>query len=67
MAKRVVELELYLHHETAMAILVSEDEDDDDADKVWLPKSQVEFEDSDAPDMVMVTIPQWLAEKTGLA
>lgn len=64
----LTDLMLHLHAETKLAILVS----DDGAEKsaVWLPKSQVEV--SPAPgtggskNVVLVTLPEWLAIERGL-
>lgn len=61
-----VELTLTLHYETEKAILVSED----DKKKVWLPLSQIEVErkmGSQGHDVVIVTMPLWLAEKSKFA
>lgn len=61
-----VELTLTLYHETEKAILVSED----DKTKVWLPLSQIELERKLGPkghDIVIVTMPLWLAEKSKFA
>jgi len=52
-----VELTLHLHHETEKAILVSDDGDEKHA--VWLPKSQVTWEDQNGG--ILVECPEWLA------
>lgn len=62
MRSNLVDLALHLDHETDAAILVS----DDGEKKVWLPKSQVEFEPDARGDGVTVTLPQWLAEEKRL-
>lgn len=59
----LIDLTLRLHQITARAILVSDSGDTDDA--VWLPKSQVEF-DEIKPGIVEVTLPEWLALERGL-
>lgn len=65
MKGKLVDLELHMHLETDKAILVSENGDADKA--IWLPKSQIEYEDGATPSgYCEVTLPQWLAEKHGL-
>lgn len=59
----LIDITMQLHAETAKAILVSDDGDKDKA--VWLPLSQVEIERK-AKGIVVVTLPQWLAEQRGL-
>jgi hypothetical protein len=59
----LVDLTLQLVQQTERAILVSEDGDPDKA--VWLPKSQVEFEEV-RPGIADVTLPEWLATERGL-
>ena len=67
----LIDLTLIVLHETPAAILVSETGSRKDA--VWLPKSQVEFAKVDeAANAItglgahVVTLPEWLAIKTGL-
>ena len=60
---KLVDLDLHLHAETDKAILVSENGDDKAA--VWLPKSQVEYED-DKRGGAQVTLPEWLAKENSL-
>lgn len=55
---KLVDLDLHIHAVTDKAILVSENGDAEKA--VWLPKSQIEYED-DNKDGVKVTLPEWLA------
>lgn len=60
---RLTDITVRLVQQTERAILVC---DSDDLDKaVWLPKSQVEFEEK-AGDIVEVTLPEWLAIERGL-
>ena len=59
----LVDLELAFHSESHRAILVSTDGEIDG--RVWLPKSQIEFEQLPR-DRVSVTLPQWLAEERRL-
>lgn len=58
----LVDLTMQLHAETDKAILVSDD--GDKAKAVWLPKSQIEFEQKGP--IVEVTMPSWLATDKGL-
>jgi DNA-directed RNA polymerase subunit E'/Rpb7 len=51
-----------LKHETPYAILVEIDNED-----VWLPKSQIEYdENAEVDDDIEVIIPEWLADEKGL-
>lgn len=62
-----IELELFQHVETNKAYMVSETGSKKDG--IWLPKSQVEVEQLDPtgnPDLILVTIPEWLAKEKGL-
>ena len=56
----LVDIIVEVKHETDKAILV-----DDGAKKVWLPKSQIEFE-SNGDGTSTVTLPEWLARDKGL-
>lgn len=64
----LVDLLLQKHAETKLAILVSDDGDEKHG--IWIPKSQVEI--APAPgvgssrSIVLVTLPEWLAESKGL-
>jgi hypothetical protein len=62
---KLTDLELMIHHETAKAVLVSDDGEREHA--VWLPKSQIEFEE---PVVIgkaqIVTLPEQLATAKGL-
>ena len=63
----VADYELIWHNESpsGKAILVSRSEEDE---PFWLPISQVEYERKKAPSkIVVVSIPDWLAEKHDLA
>ncbi len=60
--KEEVELELELVHQTDSAYLLS----DGDVEE-WIPKSLVSsMEDGDEENMVIVTMPEWLATEKGL-
>jgi len=60
-----VELELYKHTVTSMAILVSKTEHE--GEKVWLPLSHIEIEYKEPYGKIMiVTMPEWMALKKGL-
>jgi len=62
MKSELCELEVAMHHETELAVLVSLDGDKDEA--VWLPKSQIEIEYQDG--FLILTLPKWLAHDKGL-
>jgi len=64
MSREPIDLTLHLHHETPMAILVSDSGEEKDA--VWLPKSQCGIEGKRGSDIVIVTLPEWLAMREGL-
>lgn len=59
----LVDIACELRHETAKAFLVF-----DGAKEVWLPKSQVEQNDSlsDGAGGTIFTMPHWLAKEKGL-
>ena len=59
---RLTEVTVRLVQQTERAILVNDSDDPDKA--VWLPKSQVEFEERG--DLIEVTMPEWLAIERGL-
>lgn len=65
MRSDLIDIPCYVHHQTEAAILISTDE----AEKVWLPKSRVEYilEKSAPPCAGEVTVPRGLAEEKGLA
>jgi len=61
-----IELSVLIKHETDMAYLI-----DNGGEDIWIPKSQVEYEESEGEDadgklLLNITIPEWLAIKTGL-
>lgn len=62
----LIDLEMVLLSATEKAIFVSDTGESNRG--VWLPKSQVEygFEDPKRPDLVSVTVPEWLARDKGL-
>lgn len=59
----LLDLELWLHHETAAAVLVSADGERSKA--VWLPKSAIEIERRNG-GTVLVAVPRNLAIDKGL-
>ncbi len=63
MRSNIIDLELWRHHETEKAILVSDDGEREKA--VWLPKSAVEVEEK-GNSIVIVTLPEPLAIEKGL-
>jgi len=66
----MVELELFLHHMTEKAYLVSDEGDEDRS--LWLPKSkcfpaeELEPEDLEVGEHCSLMVPEWLAEQEGL-
>ena len=66
MSNEKVEIEVTFLHQTPSAILVNDDGNLEDG--VWLPKSQIGWEDDDYPrgTKITITAPQWLLEKKGL-
>lgn len=65
MRSDIVDLDLLFVHQTSGAVLVRLHED---ADEVWLPKSQIELEESDMRRNAIYcfSMPQSLAEEKGL-
>ncbi len=63
MKSDLIDLTMYLHHETAKAVLVSDDGIRDNA--VWLPKSHCETAPGEN-GVCVVTLPEWLALERGL-
>jgi hypothetical protein len=61
----VVDIELYLHHETPAAILVSPNNVRGSPKNVWLAKRLVEYEMKKG-NVVKVTMPVWLATEKEL-
>lgn len=54
---------LFVHKITDRAILVS----DGDGEKIWLPKSQVDFpSDIGEGDFCDIDVPEWLLDAKGL-
>lgn len=65
MRSNLVDLSVYIHHETDKALLVSDNGNRDQA--VWLPKSVVEIEgDYQVPSVIEITLPEYIAEERGL-
>jgi hypothetical protein len=61
---KLVDLALWLHHETGTAFLVSDDGVRDRA--IWLPKSLVERAEHLKGQNFMFVVPEWLAHEKGL-
>jgi len=61
----LVDLDLYLFSQTEKAILVGKTGGRMEA--VWLPKSLVEIKRQPDTRRAMITMPEWLAIKRGLA
>lgn len=65
MKSDIVDIDVYLHHRTEKAVLVSLDGEKKNA--VWVPLSQVELErNPDMPRAYVLTLPEWLALEKGL-
>ena len=64
MQTKLVDLELQIHHETKMGLLVSADGNRNAA--VWLPKSVVEVSPRRGSAICDVTLPEHLAFAKGL-
>lgn len=66
MKSNVADYDLLYVSQTEKALAVRRSENDE---MVWLPKSQIEFDDKDYKrhSVIRVTIPDWLAEKHDLA
>jgi len=58
---KLCDIAVQVKHETDKAYLVS-----DGVKDVWLPKSQVELDDSQGDEAAIVTMPEWLAKDKGL-
>lgn len=63
MRSDLIDLRVFLHHETERAVLVSDSGDREDA--VWLPKSAVEV-DEEKGDVIVITLRESLAQEKGL-
>lgn len=59
----LIDLTVFLHAETELAILVSED--GEDTEEIWVPKSNCEFYVVKG-NIIELTLPEWLAIKKGL-
>lgn len=58
---------LFFYQETVKAINVSEEKGAPYEERIWLPKSQIEYDDDcKAGDQIEVRIPDWLIEQHGL-
>lgn len=64
---------MFIHQTDAAVLFVPEGQYDsnlnyDEDDAVWLPKSQIDFDDLDYEkyDPIIIRIPEWLAEEKGL-
>lgn len=59
----LVDLDMQILRETEKAVLATLDVPDN---AVWLPKSQIEIQDTIIEGIVSIAIPEWLAEDKGL-
>ena len=65
MKSDLLDLTMQRHAETEKAILVSDD--GDKAKAVWLPKAQIEIAPTESQkQVVIITLPDWLAIERGL-
>jgi hypothetical protein len=60
----IIEISCQRIHETSLAVLVVNLKNKE----IWLPKSQVEIEEelNTAEDIILIQIPEWLAEEKEL-
>jgi len=65
MKSNLIDIECRLLVITDKAICVTMDDDVESPEKIWLPKSQIEFENSGIM-LVEVTLPEWLAIEKGM-
>jgi hypothetical protein len=63
---KIETIEVFLFHETPKAILVGLDDEVKDEDRVWLPKSQIEYRENSSRTAWEVDLPHWLALEKGL-
>lgn len=63
MKSDLVEVTVLMVTETQKAVLVSDTGESKDA--VWVPKSQIEIEETDREGAVVITLPEWLAIEKG--
>lgn len=63
MKSDLIDIDMQIFAETAKAVLMSDTGRKENA--VWLPKSQIEY-DQASIGMVQVTMPEWLAKEKGL-
>ena len=61
MKSDLIDVEVALKRETTAAILVNDGDRD-----VWLPKSQIEYEETKTKGIWTVTLPEWLAQAKDL-
>jgi hypothetical protein len=63
MRSNVIDLDVQVLHETDKAAMVTLDVPDNG---VWLPKSQIELNETGIAGIMTVTLPEWLALEKGL-
>lgn len=59
----LVDLDMQILRETEKAVLATLDVPDNG---VWLPKSQIEIQDTVIEGIVSIALPEWLAKDKGL-
>jgi len=63
MKSDLIDISVFLHHETKGAVLVS---DDGELQKAkWIPKSQCEVEGQSGGNLIL-TLPEWMADEKEL-
>lgn len=65
-SKEPVEIEMYLHHKTDKAYLLSDDGEEDNAKWFGMSLVKIEHRHKLNKQIVHVTMPEWLAIKEGL-
>jgi hypothetical protein len=63
MKSDLIDLEVFIHHETDLAVLVSLDAD---SEKIWLPKSRIEINGRRGGRIADITLPERLAIEKGI-
>ncbi len=63
MKSNLVDLDVQVLHETEKAAMITLDIPENG---VWLPKSQIELNETGVAGIMTVTLPEWLAQDKGL-
>lgn len=59
----IIDIDVQVLHQTANAYLVTQDVS---KNGVWLPKSQIEIEETQVKGIWCVSLPEWLALEKGM-